>query len=442
MKLKKIIQAIGLGLILSSTSFAIEDEKSPQLDQAVAQKAFIKSLNHKRLKALPKDIASPEYFLALTQLINDQLNQFANYNYHWSCHTDSKDKKSLGKDVIEYQYYCDGQWPKKDSLNKFLISMFPQKPNIQNLKVNLVIADIDKVNIKPVIAQHGKYDKQTGTYDCSKSPYCQQSLLGMTEDYNQQNPHAKAYAAINGSYFYRYSPTGTFYDMNCVWKSVDQILLGITADKVSLTTDFIGDGLTVINSKSFANNCAAYDLKEGRYPVSMSKALPSPERATFIVSKNNKGQNQIEIKNLSVGEDRSYPNIVQALGAGPMLMQNGDYQVDWQGIPGAFQYSANPGLAIALNKVNPKSQKVVFFSVDGNNWKTGVFTFELANLMNNLLSKELNYKVTSMMALDRGGSTTMITCPKGASCQKISDAGEGLNNPGRLIFNGLIITKK
>ncbi|UTW43890.1 phosphodiester glycosidase family protein [bacterium SCSIO 12844] len=452
---KKLIYGCCLFLMLTNVVIAAVNEVKPQLDQTIALNSFIHSIDQKQLQALPKNKNSLVYRQKLNHLINKQLNQFAGYNYQWICKLAPNGKELLdNKNVTQYQVICNGQWPNKANLNKLLQLMFKEKPNINNIKLHFVIANVNDVTVKPVIAKYGNYNFKDKSFDCSKYPYCQQSLLQMTNVYNQQNPKHKAYAVINGSYFYRYSPTGVFYDMNCIWKSFDQIILSSRGSNIKLNTKMIGDGLTIIDSKVYASNCATYALNEVNGFGISTLQISSPQRATFVISRDINNHKIIEIKNMSVGEEKTSPNIIQALGAGPMLMQQGAYQLQWQDIPGTFQYSANPGLAIVSNKHNHNDRKIVFFSVDGNNWQNGMFSFELANLINELLSGkvnvsglekkqlELDYNVISMMALDRGGSTAMITCKNGSDCKKITNAGEGLDQKGRRIFNGLAITMK
>ncbi len=393
-----------------------------------AVQQFIKA-NPKLEKAykLGVNSGSKTLYQDLTPLINGILTGYEGLNYNWNCDVLNTSDLNKPGTVKHYTLSCSGSWPSQ-------LSSLTSGKNITNLKVNVVTAGYDPqkstVGFTPLVAADSPSE------NCNSGSYCQETLLTQVNDYNNKSAAAtKVLAAINGSYFYINNASrgvkAPFWDSNCLRKPFD-VLFG--NPKPIINTAFIGDGLTIIDGQTYSNNCATFDN-----PLLKWADNGSPDRATFLM-----GSSGPVIQDVASGANPSVDGVKYAIGSGPMLMQNGNYDNDWQAIPSTFEYSANTSVAVATRPSEMNNHKyTVFFTVDGNDKSNGMFSFEMANLFKYILTSKLGssrFEVQSMMSMDQGGSTTMVTCQDGENCQKSSSAN-GSGGSSRAIFNGLAITQ-
>jgi hypothetical protein len=411
MKMNKLYMAFLLTLMFIKPANSAVDI-SDSLETPAAQ-VFIKALPDilgMSAKVNTQQSLPENNYQATFNLINTALNKLANLNYSWACSLNKR--KLIHEDVKQYTFTCSGNWPAE------MPEILHKNKNIKNLTINLVKADVlagKKWTVKPIIT--GKVIKKAVcTLDPEENPDCQKSILAYVQQNNSSTNSDKILAAINGGYFF--IAKAGFFDSNCLWK----IAPGEFKDfSKPISTAFLSDGLTIIDSQTYAYNCATFGVD-----------MLSPDRATFTV--NDAGK--MEITNLASGSGVSTVGIKQALGSGPMMIQNGDYQMDWQAIPSTFEYSANTSVALA--KDSSGNVSLILFTVDGKDKGNGMFSFEMANVLKTTLAKELGVTVTSAMSMDQGGSTTMVTCADNEDCVKISKAGNS-NPNGRSVFNGLAI---
>ncbi len=158
-------------------------------------------------------------------------------------------------------------------------------------------------------------------------------------------------------------------------------------------------------------------------------------------------------ENLSVGETvkidyestRSVDNVIQAISAGPRILENGrfyedprmpfpdgeDFTVGWKKM---HYENRHPRTAVGISK---DQKKVILITVDGRmeEFSVGVTPQEMADLM-------LQYGAWEAMDLDSGGSTTMVI--NGEVVNHPSDGAEtdGSGGRERQVSNALLIVPK
>jgi len=407
--MNKFFNILLLVALVTNNVFANNNKKisSEQIDNIFTPKVkqFINNIN----KAYPflsvKNTSGLTRHVVNNNIINEALNLTASANYQWKCTEPLAEYLDNDNQIAYYTMTCSGEWPQAhDNLYN--------KLNIKNLLVHAVVANRNSSQqweTTPLITADINNQNQ-----CISPVNCRSRLFDYVQNYNRSHSR-KIIAVINGGYFFMHKG---FVDSNCIWKTALSYFYNF--DK-PLPTSFIGDGLTIINAQTFSFNCPA-----------LGSVRISPDRATWVVD--NKGNGKIV--DMPAGNTIDTSNIQQALGAGPMLIQNGEYAMEWQLIPSTFGYSANTGLALAEDESG--QEKIVFFTVDGIDGKNGMYSFEMANFMKEYLGKALGFEIRSAMSMDHGGSTSMVTCSQvSGSCRLVSHSGE--DDSGRAVYNGLAI---
>ena len=384
------------GCMVSTPKLSLTEES---LDLAYP-KQFIQSLK------LPKHI-DPKNFQDMYNFLNEKLNEYARLDYQWQCQST---QKTIQENIKHYQFNCNGKWP--ESIPKILY----ENKAITDININVIQIDVSQdstVQVKPFITAKVNEKGEVCTRDYEHYSDCQKPILPYVKQYNQ-NHNQKLLVGINGGYFH--IADQHFYDTNCLWVNKTNNQHDYTVlNKLS----FLSDSLLIINQQNYAFNCATF-----------GKKLYSPARATFI--KNMQGD--YDIKNIAAGQVQ-LTQVDQALGAGPILIQDAQYQLDWQALPPSFEFAANSSIALGYD-LKTNDEIIVLITVDGDHHGKGMFAFQIANFFKMVIEKSLSINIESLMSLDRGGSSTMVVCNQhGSRCQQVSESGQGI--PGRTVLTGL-----
>jgi uncharacterized protein YeaC (DUF1315 family) len=178
--------------------------------------------------------------------MNKALNQIAALNYKWKCQTINK--KNIISGITLSTIQCSGAWP--EAIPKGYIT----QQSIKKIRTNIISISFENKNItiKPLITgkvTDGKICIQESNKNCIKP------LLTYVSEHNQKGNSTKIIAAINGNFFMREKEN---YHYNCLWRQIGR-------DKVDykkpISTSYIGNSLTLIDNKTYSNDCALFGSK-------------------------------------------------------------------------------------------------------------------------------------------------------------------------------------
>lgn len=288
----------------------------------------------------------------------------------------------------------------KSTATKITEAQQQQLPSTFN--ITIVVADLTanpKLYLAPVLAQQNSMPVEP-------SPY-RQTVLGMAQD--QQQAGLRPLAGINGGYFFflKSSPTDVFFDSNCFQKFDLNF-----ANRSTLTSFDIGDGVHIAKGRPYSWNCPTL----GKYG-----AADKPARAAFFQD----AAGQLHIANLPAGPlDVASLGLQNAIGSGPMLMQNGTVDLEWQEISSTFELSANT--AFGLGKSLTSGHQIgLMFTVSGRDGELGMRSADMTNFLLLQVPALLKVRLSSAMSMDQGGSTTMVVWdPVANQLRLVTSSGE------------------
>lgn len=321
--------------------------------------------------------------------------------------------------VVQVSHPCVGEWncstvASKDFANgsvrwsRMNCTATTRFGKVGPITVNTVTANLSDPNlfVLPVTAP-----VHNGSY-----------LAPLTEMMSQQS---RAIVGINGGYFWRLD-VNTFFDDVCIGKWRTDALRPVSETEPN---NGIGDGLTLLNGKRLSSNCDCYGYN----------------RPTTLVIDGAKSH--------IVVQSRGAPppaSAVNAIAAGPNLVSTDPAtKVPFVDIPKDDQNlnllgrgaNAAVGLSPAGAPGAPRMLHMAAF--DGNNkcpltdTTCGINVYPMATFMLEYL------RCGEAMAMDQGGSTTMVVKGSGfpnevVSCSSTPNCYGGQRN----IFNGLVIGLK
>ena len=284
------------------------------------------------------------------------LTQLAKRDYAWQCSAPLNKKPLNNKGNITWvKLQCEGSYPwALSSKSK------PTGPLI----INIIDANMADPNnfAKPTIGNA----KATKPY---KSTLLEQGASDPT-----------LIAGINGGYF-RTKPNRR--DENCFRRS---------PSKPMNESKHIGDSLLVIDSQVYSTNCHGGLLGE----IGRSSLIQDATTKQWRIER--------------IKKDTVPPNVVNAIGAGPGLIQTIDgkpqIRVTWEGIFSTFEFSANSAVILAKDKQD--NTHMLFFTVDGIDREYGMTAIQMANFIYHQIPKLFDLQLVSAMSMDQGNSTTMV----------------------------------
>lgn len=312
------------------------------------------------------------------------ITQLAKRDYAWQCSPPSIQHNVNGRsNIVWTKRQCSGTYP----FNLLSLSRKSTGPLIINvLDINLTD---NSTYIKPVV----------GTADTTKPYLSNLSLLAKQQ--------SNLIAGINGGYF---RSKNQRIDYNCPKRPISTSL--------NQPGD-VGDGLLVIDKQVYSTNCA-------------NRIFSEPGRSTLLQDAMTK-QWRIEQVNAGIVP----PNTLNALGAGPGLIQTIDghpqIRVTWESIPSTFEFSANTAVILANDKQD--NPHMLLFTVDGIDHKWGMNSLEMANFIYDQIPKLFQVHLISAMSMDQGNSTAMFVKDEKKSI--VSIAGRATNQ--RDIYDGLFV---